>query len=137
MSWNIKWAEVSTQDAIIPVGTYTLELAPGSKFNEQGALKASATIVNDGEFTGKRVFFSYPNPEGSSSEGKSFAWSKTAFKRLIAALGVEPEDGESEDAYLNRAAGNRFRGSITHSKATEQYPNPQAGLSLFNLGPAA
>lgn len=136
-SWNVRWSEVTTQDEIVPAGTYNLELSPGAKFTEQGSLKASATIVNDGEFTGRRVFFSYPNPDGVSSSGKSFGWSKTAFKRLISAIGIDPEDGESEDSYLNRVAGNRFRGQIRHSKATEQYPNPQAELNLFNVSPAA
>jgi hypothetical protein len=134
MSWNVKWSEVSAQDAIIPEGKYTLELAPGAKFLENGALKTSASVVNDGEFTGKRVFFSYPNPELSSSQGKSFAWSKTAFKRLISAIGIDPEEGEAEDAYLNRVSGNRFTGQIRH-RAQEGYPT-QAELNLFNVSPA-
>lgn len=135
MGWNVNWDEVSAQDAIIPEGRYTLQLAPGAKFTEQGALKASASVVNDGEFTGKRVFFSYPNPEGSSAQGKSFGWSKTAFKRLISALGVDPEVGEPEDSYLNRAAGNNFRGQIRH-RTQEGYPT-QAELNLFNVEPSA
>jgi hypothetical protein len=135
LSWNVKWSDVTGQDAIIPQGKYTLELAPGAKFDDKGSLKASATVVQDGEFTGKRVFFSYPNPEGQSAEGKSFAWSKTAFKRLIQALGVDPEEGESEDSYLNRVAGNRFTGQIRH-RTSENYPT-QAELNLFNPGPAA
>jgi hypothetical protein len=135
--WNVKWDEVSGQDSIIPEGTYTLEVAPGARFNEQGSLKASASVVDGGEFTGKRVFFSYPNPDGVSNGGKSFAWSKTAFKRLITALGEDPQEGEPEDAYLNRVAGNRFRGQIRHSKPNDQYPNAQAELNLFNVGPAA
>ena len=135
MSWNVKWSDVAAQDPIVPEGRYTLELAPGAKFIESGALKTSATVVNDGEFTGKRVFFSYPDPEGSSAQGKSFAWSKTAFKRLIAAIGVDPEEGEPEDQYLNRVAGNRFTGQIRH-RAQEGYPT-QAELNLFNVSPAA
>lgn len=136
MSWNIKWSDVSTQDEIIPVGTYTWELAPGAKFNEYGALKFSVTAVDAGEFTGRRLFPSFPNPEGTSQAGKSFAWSKTCFKRLIAAIGVEPEEGEAEDAYLNRVAGNRFRCPVKH-RSSEDYPTPQAELNLFNFSPAA
>lgn len=135
MSWNVKWDEVSAQDAIIPAGKYTLELSPGAKFDEKGSLKASAAVVNDGEFAGKRVFFSYPNPDGVSGAGKSFAWSKTAFKRLITAIGEDPTDGEAEDAYLNRVAGSRFTGQIRH-REQEGYPT-QAELNLFNVGPAA
>ena len=135
MSWNVLWSEVSTQDAVVPEGRYTLELAPGAKFVEGGALKASASVISEDEFNGKRVFFSYPNPEGVSSQGKSFAWSKTAFKRLISAIGIDPEPGEPEDAYLNRVAGNRFRGQIRH-RTQEGYPT-QAELNLFNVQPAA
>jgi hypothetical protein len=135
LSWNVLWEEVSAQDEIVPVGRYTLELAPGSKFTENGALKASASIVGEGEFVGKRVFFSYPDPNGVSSQGKSFAWSKTAFKRLISAIGIDPEVGEAEDAYLNRVAGSRFAGQIRH-RTQEGYPT-QAELNLFNVSPAA
>lgn len=135
MGWNVLWSEVSAQDDIIPVGKYVLELAPGAKFLENGALKTSASVVGENEFNGKRVFFSYPNPEGTSSQGKSFAWSKTAFKRLIAAIGVDPEEGEAEDAYLNRVAGSRFTGQIRH-RQSEGYP-PQAELNLFNVSVAA
>jgi hypothetical protein len=135
MSWNVKWSDVSAQDAIIPEGKYTLELAPGAHFLDTGALKTSASVISENEFNGKRVFFSYPNPEGTSSAGKSFAWSKTAFKRLISAIGVDPEEGESEDSYLNRVAGSRFTGQIRH-RAQEGYPT-QAELNLFNVSPAA
>lgn len=135
MGWNVKWDEVSAQDAIIPAGKYTLELSSGAKFDEKGSLKASATVVNDGEFTGKRVFFSYPNPDGASAAGKSFTWSKTAFKRLISAIGVDPVEGESEDVYLNRIAGNRFTGQIRHRESAD-YPT-SAELNLFNVTPAA
>lgn len=136
MSWNIKWSEVNTQDETIPVGSYTFELAPGARYNEAGALKFSVTVVDGGEFTGRRLFPSFPNPEGTSAAGKSFAWSKTCFKRLITAIGVEPEEGEAEDHYLNRVAGSRFRSSIKH-RVSEEYPQPQAELNLFNFGPAA
>jgi hypothetical protein len=135
MSWNVKWSDVSAQDAIVPEGKYTLELAPGAHFQENGGLKTSASVISENEFNGKRVFFSYPNPEGTSSAGKSFAWSKTAFKRLISAIGVDPEEGESEDSYLNRVAGSRFTGQIRH-RTQEGYPTT-AELNLFNVSAAA
>lgn len=135
MSWNVKWSDVSTQDAIIPEGSYDFELSPGAKFTDQGALKASAALVTEGEFTGKRIFFSYPNPTGFSNAGKSFKWSETAFKRLQVALGIDITEGEDEAAYLNRAAGNRFRGQVKH-RTSEGYPT-QAELNLFNVQPAA
>lgn len=138
MPWqNVNLSDVSVQDQIIPVGTYTFELAPGAKFDEKGNLRTSATIVNDGEFTGKRMFFSYPDPEGISSKGKSQAWSATAFKRLTVAIGEDPQDGESLDGYLNRVAGARFQSNVTHSAPTDAYPNPSANLNIFNPRPAA
>src|ERR1700675_76509 len=119
MPWtNVNLSDVSTQLELIPAGTYTFELAPGAKLDEKGNLRVSATIVQDGEFTGKRVFFSYPDPESVSSKGKINSWSATAFKRFTQAIGEEPAPGESYDAYLNRIAGAHFQTSITHTPVT-------------------
>lgn len=122
---------------VIPPNTYTFELSPGAKIDEKGNLRASATIVNDGEFTGKRVFFSYPDPEGFSSLGKSNQWSAVAFKRFTQAVGEDIQEGEAPDAYLNRIAGAHFQTSTTLSVPTEQYPNPGVQVNLFKVKPAA
>lgn len=138
MAWtNVDLKNVSTQLELIPEGTYTLELAPGTKYDEKnGAVRASASIVGDGEFTGKRVFFSYPDPESISSKGKVNTWSAVALKRLIESLGVDQNEGEDVVEFLNRISGNRFAGTIKHQPATEQYP-ASASLNLFNVKPAA
>lgn len=138
MAWqNFDLTNVSTQTEVIPAKAYTFELAPGAKYDDRGSLQVSATIVNDGEFTGKRVFFSYPDPEGFSREGKPMAWSATALKRLLEALGSEQEPGEDPVSTLNRVAGNRFASSIKHSTPTDQYPTVRAELAIFNVKPAA
>lgn len=137
MGWeNIDLKDISTQDALIPPGVYSFELSSGAKFDEKGTIKTSATVNGNGEFTGKRVFFTYPDPESISAAGKVNSWSAVAFKRLEQALGVDVNEGESPVDYLNRVAGNRFQGTITHSPATEQYP-AQARLNIFNVKPAA
>ena len=139
MSWeNIKLSDVSTQLELIPAGVYTFELSPGAKFDEKGNLRVSATIVNDGEFTGKRVFFSYPDPESISAKtGKVNNWSATALKRFTEALGADYQDGELPDALLNRVAGAHFQTAITHTAPTDQYPNPSINVNIFNMKPAA
>lgn len=120
----------------MPAGTYTFELSAGAKFDERGALRASATVNGHGEFTGKRVFFSFPDPETISSKGKPNTWSATALKRFEQAIGIEINPGEDKAEYLNRVAGNRFQTSVVVTPATDQYP---AGIqvSLFNFKPAA
>lgn len=139
MAWtNVDLKDVSTQIELLPQGVYTFEIAPGAKYDERnGAIKLSATVVGEGEFVGKRVFFSYPDPESVSSAGKPMKWSATAFKRLTQALGEDPSQGEDHVAYLNRIAGSRFATSITHTPATDQYPNPSVSVNLFNVRPAA
>jgi|SRR5882672_9683427 len=137
MSWeNIDLKDISTQTELLPAGTYNFELSPGAKKDERGALKVSATVNGHGEFTGKRVFFSFPDPEAISAEGKSMAWSATALKRFEQAIGIEINPGETKEAYLNRVAGNHFQTSTTINPATEQYP-PSVRVNLFNFKPSA
>lgn len=137
MAWeNINIQDISTQMELLPEGKYNFELSAGAKFDEKGTLKASATVNGNGEFTGKRVFFTYPDPESVSAAGKVNSWSAVAFKRLEQALGVDINPGENPVDYLNRAAGGHFTGTITHSPATEQYP-AQVRLNLFNVQPGA
>lgn len=137
MSWqNIDLKDVSTQDALMPAGTYTFELSAGAKYDEKGALRASATVTGSGEFVGKRVFLSFPDPETISSKGKPNTWSATALKRLEQAIGIDENEGEDHADYLNRVAGNRFQTSVVATPATDQYP-PGIQVSLFNFKPAA
>ena len=140
MSWqNIDLTKINPQAEIIPEKTYTFELAPGAKYDERdpGRILVSASIVNDGEFTGRRVFFSYPDPESFNSKGNKNDWSAKALVRLLTAVGADLQEGEDPVSALNRAAGGRFTSKVTHSKPTEEYPNPRANLDIFNPKPAA
>jgi hypothetical protein len=137
MSWhNIKLSEISTQPEVIPAGKYVFELVPGAKLNEKGSLLASASITSDGDFKGRRVFFSYPDPESVSMSGKINSWSAVAFKRLVEAIGVDLTDGETPVDYLNRAAGNHFSAPVTVSPGSDEYPAPRVNMQLFQVSPA-
>jgi|HubBroStandDraft_5_1064220.scaffolds.fasta_scaffold206100_3 hypothetical protein len=134
MSWtNIDLSKISLDTELIPEGVYTLELSPGAKYNDWGALQCQGRVINDGEFKGKPVFFSYPDPEGVSKEGKPMAWSATAFKRLTVALGEDLTEGETPDVYLNRVAGTHFSAPITHTVPTEEYPVKKLNVKIFNV----
>ena len=138
MSWqNIDLKNISTQPEAIPDGTYTLEVKPGAKLNDRETLLVSASISQDGEFTGRNVYFSYPDPESVSASGKINSWSATAFKRLEQALGVDMNEGETPVEYLNRVAGSKFQAPITTTPATEDYPQPRTNVKIFNVKPAA
>lgn len=139
MSWqNIDLSKVSTQTESIPAGTYTFELAAGASYDERtGAIKASGIVADENEYKGKRVFFSYPDPESLSSKGKVQAWSAQAFKRLEQAIGVDVESGEDKVAYLHRVAGNRFSMPVVLSTPTDEYPTPRANAQLLNVKAAA
>lgn len=134
MGWNnIDLTTVNPNLEIIPKDkTFTWELAPGTKYDERdsGRIVASATIVNDGEFTGRRLSFSYPDPSKKD-------WSPRMLKRLEQALGVDASIGEDPVAYLNRAAGNRFMTDVRHTEPNDEYPNPMANLNIFNVRPSA
>lgn len=133
MTWkNIDLANINPNLELIPAKQYTFELLVGAKYDDRdpGRISANAAIVNDGEFTGRRLFFSYPNPEIKE-------WSPKALKRLEQALGVDAQEGEDPVAYLNRAAGSRFGAAVTHTVPNEEYPNPRANLNIFSVKPAA
>lgn len=132
MSWNsIDLSTVNPNLEIIPVKSYTWELLPGTKYSERdpGKIEVSAAIVNDGEFTGRRIFFSYPDPGVKE-------WSPKVLRRLLDAMGADYQAGEDPVAILNSSAGHRFAASVTHSKPTEEYPNPRANLDIFNPKPS-
>lgn len=136
------WTDFNLKDVnpnldAIPIKAYTWELLPGAKYDDKERLIVSAAIVNDGEFTGRRLQFSYPNPNSFDRNGKKNDWSGKILKRLENALGVEIEDGEDPAAYLNRVAGNRFSAMAKQSKVSEEYPNPRTELDIFNVKPSA
>lgn len=127
MSWtNVDLTTINPQLEIVPEKVYTFELLPGAQYSDRNPEEISiqVAIVNDGEFTGRRLYGKY-----SPDEVK-------ALKRLEQAMGVDAEPGEDPVTYLNRAAGSRFSTGVRHSKPNEQYPNPKAFLQLWSVKPA-
>lgn len=137
MSWtnvNIKEINPAQLDLVAP-GDYVFVLNAGAKYNERGAILASATIESDGEFRGKKMLFSYPDPESVSSEGKVQTWSSVAFKRLEVALGQDVDEGEDPVAYLNRVAGGKFAAKVTAKE--DNTGTKRSNIQLLNVRPAA
>ena len=137
MSWtniNIKEINPAQLDLVAP-GTYVFAINTGAKYNERGAILASANIESDGEFRGKKMLFSYPDPESLSQDGKLQTWSSVAFKRLEVALGEDVQEGEDPVQYLNRIAGAKFAAGVTVKE--DNTGTKRSNISLLNVKPAA
>jgi hypothetical protein len=135
MSWtDVDLTSVSTTLEPVGEGAYTFQLLPGAKFSENDPNRIEATAaITDGEFAGRRLFFSYPNPA-------EYDWSPRVVKRMLNALGVDAVAGENPVQALNRAAGLRFTANVSHrkDKATGAKVEPiRADLDIFSVGAAA
>jgi len=145
----LAWTDVNLADVKpegfdpIPEGTYTFSLLPTATLRDRNGvqeLNVSASITN-GDFTGRRVFFSYPDPTSTDSKGKKRSWSAQALKKLEIALGTEITEGESPVEYLNRVASNGHgtfqatlaKGTYIPEGATE----PRVEFKLFSVQPSA
>lgn len=130
MTWQtINLREVNASDLnLVADGTYTFQLNPGAKYNEFGGIYASATIQSDGEFKGKRVSFSYPNPD-------EYAWAAPALKRLGIATGNDAEDNEDPVAFLNRISGSLFSTKIVNKD--DKTGVKRSNLQTMSVKPAA
>lgn len=131
--------------APLPLGTYVFQLLPGAeyrqnKFNGLEELNVSAAVA-EGDHSGRRIFFSYPDPTATSSKGKSLAWSAQALKKLEIALGQDALPGEDPQTYLNRVSANgnaRFTGTVSPSKyIKEGETEPRPEFNVFSVSPAA
>ena len=114
----------------IAAGKYDFTLAGGAKYDDKGRILVSAVIASEGEFTGKHVFFSYPDPEQVPDSSKLLA-------RLMHAMGIDAVPGEDPVAFLNRAAGGRFRAAIKHSENKEDPSIKYANLNIYSVGAAS
>lgn len=132
MSWNeINLSNINPNLEIVPAKAYTFELCPGARYgtNDPGRIECSAAVADDSDFTGRRIFFSYPDPAKQD-------WSPRTLKRLSNALGIDPDEHEDPVLYLNRVSGTRFMAEVKHRPANEEYP-AKAELNIFTVRPAA
>lgn len=147
---NVVWGEVEAPAdgyAAIPDGEYTFQLLPFAKyrtfsFNETEYVSTNATAgVAEGDLSGRRVFFEFPDPNQTNKDGKLKTWSKQSLKKLSIVMGIDIEEGEDPVSYLNRAAntGNaRFVAKLatrTYQKAGVDQSRQE--LNLFSFKPAA
>lgn len=110
-SWtDIDLTKINPGFDVIPEGDYTYSVR-GAKYSQWDStrVEVSATIVSEGEFTGRVLFFSYPDPV-------KYDWVPKAFKRLEQALGVDMLPGQDPVDYLNQNAGLRFAGAAKFRK---------------------
>jgi hypothetical protein len=150
------WEQVALADIKIdkptpvPAGSYIFTLQPGASYRTNpynGVQELNVRFdVSEGEFAGRPVFVSYPDPTAiATSSGKPMTWSAQALKKLEISLGVDSLPGEDTAAYLNRVAlaGNAritaplLPGKTYTDKKTgeERIEDPKFGI--FAVAPAA
>ena len=103
----------------VPDGEQVFALLPGAKYGQwdPNKIEVGAKIV-EGEYEGRVVYFSYPDP------GKQ-SWSPGALKRLEKALvldGAEPSTEHQDPVeYLNQSSvvGKRFVAPVSNREYTK------------------
>jgi len=139
MSWtNVDLSNVNPNIEIVPEGEYTFKLG-GAKYGDSdpGRIECNATVSTEGDFTGRKLFFSYPDPQKPRCE-----WSPRMLKQLEIALGIDALPGQDPVAYLNGAAGNVFAAPVKHRKGGvnpttgDNYPD-RAEIDIFKVRVAA
>lgn len=136
--------------AAVPAGKgYIFQLQPGATTRENPYNKIQELNVRfdvaEGEFAGRPVFVSYPDPSALNKAGKPMSWSAQALKKLEVALGTDALPGEDTVTYLNRVALNahaRITADINPGRTfkdtktgEDREADPQ--FSIFSVSPAA
>lgn len=134
MSWNVNLKDVNPLPDTIPAEEFDFELI-GAKYTDYdpNKIEVTARIATEGTFQGRRVYFTYPDPE-------KYGWSPKQLKRLEMALGVDSLVGEDPVAFLNRVSGNLFRSNVIHRSYTpegSETPVTKSELNIFGVKPAA
>lgn len=144
---DVKLADIELEKPeALPAGNYVFTLLPGAlyrtnKFTNAEELNVSFAVA-DGDYTGRRIFQSYPDPTSiSKKSGKPNTWSAQALKVLEIALGEESLPGEDPATWLNRVAtsGNtRFAATMAQGKyiPTGQ-TEARVEFNIFSPEPAA
>lgn len=131
MSWSdIDLTKVSATIEPVAIGEYTFELQAGVKMSADGSRIECAATIAEGQFAGRKLFFSYPDPT-------TYDWSPRVLKRLINALGEDVVEGETALDVLQRSAGKRFGAPVKDGKTSEAYPTPKRELDIFKVKAAA
>ena len=132
---KINWNEIQVLPQLVATGEYTFTLL-GGKFDEATSRLVVSSAIASGDFTGKRISFSYPN--FATQE-----WATIEFKRLLIALQESGaptlEEDEDEASYLQRVAGMNFSGKIKHETYTDKESGESrtvAKLMLSSVKPA-
>lgn len=125
---DLDMTDVPTGRELLPANDYTVEILGGAKAGtfDAGAIDVPVAVAG-GEFNGKRLFMSFPNPEKQD-------WSPTAVKRVAVALGVDFERGEHPIAFFQRVQGLRFVLPVSVIKDKEGIDRQR--LSILNPKPA-
>jgi hypothetical protein len=153
---NVTLADTKLEKpAPVPAGHYVFQLQPGASYrqnpyNQIQELNVRFDVASEGEFQGRPVFVTYPDPTAVSKgkdgqPGKSLKWSAQALKKLEISLGVDALPGEDTAAYLNRVAlsgSGRVTADILPGKEftdskTGQKRNGDPDFGIFTVAPAA
>jgi len=133
MSWeNLDLTSIPTGFELLPKGSYVFSILPGAKRNDKDRERVDFTLaVASGEFVGKRLYVSFPNPD-------EYTWSPTTFSRLVEAVGtpVEPTEQGTDGvvAYLNRVANLHVGYDVIHK--ADKAGVERANINLFKPRPA-
>ena len=136
--------------AAVPAGKgYVFQLQPGTTtrinpFNQIEELNVRFDVA-DGEYAGRPVFVSYPDPSALNKQGKPMSWSAQALKKLEVALGTDALPGEDTVTYLNRVALNAHARITADINPGRTYKDSKTGeektadpqFSIFSVSPAA
>ena len=149
------WETVSLADtkiekpAPVPAGNYIFTLQPGASYRQNPYNNITELNVrfdvSEGDFAGRPVFVSYPDPTAVNKEGKPMTWSAQALKKLEISLGQDALPGEDTAAYLNRIALNGNARITAPLLPGKTYTDKKTGLErvedpkfgIFQVEPAA
>lgn len=150
MSWeNVTLADTKIEKpSPVPVGSYVFTLQPGASYRTNpynGIQELNVRFdVTEGEFSGRPVFVSYPDPTALNKEGKPLTWSAQALKKLEISIGQDALPGEDTASYLNRVAMNGARitaqmlpGRVYKDKNTQVDRTEDPKFGIFTINPAA
>lgn len=139
MPWtDIDLSGLSDEMERVPEGEYTFALLAGAKYGQFDTNKVElAAKVAEGEYTGRVIYFSYPDPAKQD-------WSPNALKRLESSLKKDGapsiEEGQDPVVFLNQetVVGTKFKAPVFHrdytgADGTEQ---KRAEIRLFKVRPA-